>query len=156
MNKKLFSAGLKSLMLISAALFVTDGPIMAQSAPTEPGTHDLVAHEQVIVVAPYVVRRAIVSPAGNRATGGGMLRPLDVISVDRSVSFSDLDLTQTKDDATFEKRINDAAADACREIDKRYPKNVYIPVSPNQDCVGIAAGNAMKIADELIAAAHVR
>ena len=85
-----------------------------------------------------------------------MQRPLEAVSVDRSVSFSDLDLTQTKDDATFEKRINDAAADACREIDKRYPKNVYIPVSPNQDCVGIAAGNAMKIADELIAAAHVR
>lgn len=151
MNKRLFSVGLKSLMLISAALFVTDGPIMAQTAPTEPGMH-----EQVIVVAPYVVRRATVAPAGSRATGGGMLRPLEVVSVDRSVSFSDLDLTQTKDDATFEKRINDAAADACREIDKRYPKNVYIPVSPNQDCVGIAAGNAMKIADELIAAAHVR
>jgi len=152
MNKKSFSISLKSLMLISAAMLITNGPTVAQPASPQPGMH-----ETVTVVAPYIVRRAGVTPAtGTPATGGGMARQLEVVSVDRVVNFSDLDLASPSGAATFEKRINDAAAEACREIDKRYPKNVYIPVSPNQDCVGIAAGNAMKIANELVAAAHVR
>ncbi|MGZ5920315.1 MAG: UrcA family protein [Rhizomicrobium sp.] len=152
MKTKSFSVSLKSLMLISATLLIFDGPTAAQPAPPQPGMH-----ETVTVVAPYIVRRATVTPAtGTPATGGGMARQIEVVSVDRAVDFSDLDLSSSSGAATLEKRIKDAAAEACREIDKRYPKNVYIPVSPNQDCAGIAAGNAMKIADELIAAAHVR
>ena len=150
MNKKSYAVGLKSLMLISAAMFIGNGPTVAQPASSG-------MHETVTVVAPYIVRRAAMTPAtGTPAAGGGMARQIEVVSVDRAVNFSDLDLNQPAGAAMLEKRIKDAAAEACREIDKRYPKTVYIPVSPNQDCVGIAAGNAMKIADELIAASHIR
>lgn len=85
-----------------------------------------------------------------------MLRPIEVVSVNRSVGFSDLDLSKASDVAVFRKRIHDAATEACRVLDQRYPKAVYIPVSPNQDCAANAVGNAMKIADQVIAAAKMR
>lgn len=130
--------------LIASAAFVA----AAVALPVEPGLHEV-----VVVTAPSVVFHDVKAPAGSRALGGGMLRPIEVVSVNRSVSFADLDLTKDADAATLGKRINDAAADACRVLDQRYPKKTYIPVSPNDDCAANAAGNAMKIANQVIAAA---
>ena len=139
----------KSLLLVSAALLVA-APSLAQPAGVE------TAGEVVTVTAPSVVIHEGKAPAGSRATGGGMLRPIEVVSVNRSVSFADLDLTKSGDVATFTKRIDDAAKDACAALDKRYPKAVYIPVDPNENCAKNAAGNAMRIADQVIAAAKTR
>lgn len=110
-------------------------------------------NETVVVTAPSVVFHDTKPRAGSRVSGGGMLRPIEVVSVNRSVSFADLDLTKDADAATLGKRVNDAAADACRLLDRRYPKKIYIPVSPNEDCAAKAAGNAMNIANQVIAAA---
>ena len=136
---KFLSAG-----LIASAAFAA----AAAAQPIESGQHEV-----VVVTAPSVVFHEAKAPAGSRATGGGMLRPIEVVSVNRSVSYADLDLAKDADAATLGKRINDAAADACRALDKRYPKKIYIPVSPNEDCAANAAGNAMKIANQVIAAA---
>jgi len=52
-------------------------------------------------------------------------------------------------------RVNQAAQDACKELDKRFPKNVYIPVPANQDCVANATNEAMLVVTQLIAAANM-
>lgn len=141
--------GWKSLLLVSGALLAAQ-PLLAQPAGVE------TAGEVVTVTAPSVVIHESKAPAGSRATGGGMLRPIEVVSVNRSVSFADLDLTKSGDVAIFTKRIDDAAKDACATLDKRYPKALYIPVSPDENCAKNAAGNAMRIADQVIAAAKTR
>ena len=139
---KFLSAGLMASVVFVAA------PAGAQ--PVESGLHEV-----VVVTAPSVVFHDTKAPAGagSRVLGGGMLRPIEVVSVNRSVSFADLDLSKDADAATLGKRINDAAADACRALDRRYPKKTYIPVSPNEDCAANAAANAMKVANQVIAAA---
>ena len=141
--------GCKHLLTISAALLMA-APALAQPAPSD------AAGEVVTVTAPSVVFHESKSSAGTRATGGGMLRPIEVISINRSVSYADLDLTKTTDVNTFTKRIDDAAKDACAVLDTRYPKNIYIPVAPDDNCAKNAAGNAMRIADQVIAAAKKR
>lgn len=151
MNRRFLSAALKGALLISAGLVVGNGPVAAQLPSTE-----TMQHEVIIVEAPSVVIHESKAAAGSRARGRGMLRPIEVVSVNRSVGFSDLDLSKASDVAVFRKRIHDAATEACRVLDQRYPKAVYIPVSPNQDCAANAVGNAMKIADQVIAAAKMR
>ena len=130
--------------LIASAAFVA----AALAQPVDSGLHEV-----VVVTAPSVVFHDTKAPAGSRAAGGGMLRPIEVVSVNRSVSFADLDLSKDADAATLAKRVNDAAADACRALEQRYPKKTYIPVSPSEDCAANAAANAMKIANQVIAAA---
>ena len=137
--------GLKMSILAFAALGAA--PLLAQ--PTESAT----AGEVVIVTAPSVVIHEAKAPAGSRVLGRGMARPIEVVSVNRSVSYADLDLAKPSDEKIFTGRIDQAAKDACAALDKRYPKNIYIPVSPEENCVKNAAGNAMRIAEEVIAAA---
>ena len=143
MHMKFLSAGLATL---GSAMLVLAAPAGAQ--PAQSADAQL---EVVVVTAPSVVFHELKSAAASRVLGRGMARSVSVITVNRSVSYADLDLT--KDAAIFEKRINDAAAEACRVLDKRYPKSVYIPVSPNEDCAANAAANAMKVANQVIAAA---
>ena len=144
---------MKSLLgwtfLVPAALLMA-APVLAQPASVE------TAGEVVTVTAPSVVIHESKTSAGTRATGGGMLRPIEVVSVNRSASYADLDLSKSGDVGTFTKRIDDAAKDACATLDRRYPKAIYIPVSPDENCAKNAAGNAMRIADQVIAAAKTR
>ena len=151
MNRSSPFAALKCAFLISAGLVFANSPVAAQQASTETAQHEV-----VVVTAPSVVIHESKAAAGSRARGRGMLRPIEVVSINRSVSFSDLDLSKASDVATFRKRIHDAASEACRVLDQRYPKAVYIPVSPNENCAANASDNAMKIADQVIAAAKMR
>lgn len=141
--------GWKSLLLVPAALLLA-APSLAEPAGLES------AGEVVTVTAPSVVIHESKATASSRATGGGMLRPIEVVSVNRSVSYADLDLSKSGDVATFARRIDDAARDACATLDRRYPKAVYIPVSPGENCARNAAGNAMRIAELVIAATKAR
>ena len=79
--------------------------------------------------------------------------PIEVVSVDYPVSYADLDLSRTADAATFEKRINDAAKEACSQLTKKYPPEAFMPTPTNQDCVGTATRQAMVVAKQVIAAA---
>lgn len=106
-------------------------------------------HETVTVHAPYVVRHAPYTPKR------GITRDhLELISVDRAVSFSDLNLKDSKDQDMLKQRVEDAAKKACAELDRRFPKNVYIPVPADQDCVADASGQAMMSVKKLISAAE--
>lgn len=140
--------GFKSLTMSTALLLAA--PALAEPAPSES------AGEVVTVTAPSVVIHDNKAPASNRVSGGGMLRPIEVVSVNRSVSYADLDLGKPADVTTFVRRIDDAAKDACAALDKIYPKAIYIPVSPDENCTRNAAGNAMRIADQIIAASKKR
>ena len=151
MNSTSLLAFLKMGLLISAGLMLADSLAVAQQTATE-----VVGHEVVVVVAPSVVIYEPAAPGSSRAAGRGMLRPIEVVSINRSVSFADLDLSKDSDIAIFHRRIIDAASESCRVLDERYPKNIYIPVSPNEDCAATAAGNAMKIADQVIAASKMK
>ncbi len=127
--------------LISTAAI--GGSAMGQPAAEKPG-----AHEMVEVFAPYVVRREPVRPRR-----GFNREHLEIISVSRAVSFADLDLAKAEDRTILDSRVKQAAIDACKELDRRYPKQAYVPVPIEQDCVKNATDEAMIQVNELIAAA---
>lgn len=47
--------------------------------------------------------------------------PNEVVSVTRHVSYADLDLATQKGDWELEKRVNDAAKEVCKRLDKVQP-----------------------------------
>ncbi|MGZ5926307.1 MAG: UrcA family protein [Rhizomicrobium sp.] len=140
MTRILFLAGVNCLLLAGAAISIAATPVAAQ-AETQ------AASEQVTVTAPYIIRRKVVTPplSQNRL-------PVEVVSVDYPVSYADLDLSRTADAATFEKRIGDAAKEACAQLTKKYPPEAFMPTPGNQDCVGTATRQAMNVAKQVIAA----
>lgn len=92
------------------------------------------ATENVTVFAPYVVEKSSTGMSKDRVT---------TVKVSRDVSYQDLDLKTAEGKAQLEARAKQAANDVCSELDKRYPKNVYIPVSSNNDCVKNAIAQVM-------------
>lgn len=141
MQPKFYAFGLLGVALMvlpSAAGYAQP----AQSTGAQPG--DAAAHEKITVYAPYVVTRKIMNPMMSKTSSTG----IEVISVSRSVSFSDLNLSQPPDQITLNNRVHQAAQDACSEIEKRFPATEYRP-APNQDCVGNATREAMIIVKDL-------
>lgn len=139
--KNIFLA-IPGLALVS--LLTAGAPVAAQTANEKVEVRDAVT-----VYAPFVVR---LTP--HKATGGVNRQPLSLVTVNRSVSFRDLDLKNPIDQQTLKTRVNQAAKDACGEIERRYPKNRYIPVPVNQDCVKNAVNESMVVVRELILAAN--
>lgn len=126
------------------------GSLIAVGAPAagQPAAEKAQAHETIEVFAPFVVRREATNPRR------GMSREyLSLISVDRRVSFHDLDLKKAEDRATLDSRVKQAAEDACKELERRFPQRIYIPVPENQDCVKNATEEALVQVNALIAAA---
>jgi UrcA family protein len=76
--------------------------------------------------------------------------PVELISLTRRVSYSDLDLTSHAGATELEKRVNDTAKAACKQLDTLYPLT-----SPGGDpCVKNAVTDAMKQAHAAIDAAE--
>ena len=73
------------------------------------------------------------------------------LSVEKVVSYADLDLSKEAGAAAFRTRISDTASELCKELDSKYPQSVYIPVT-NQNCVKAATDGAMPLVKEIIAA----
>jgi UrcA family protein len=69
--------------------------------------------------------------------------PVTTVNMSQGISYHGLDLTSDADVATLEGRVRQAAEDICKELDRRYPKSVYIPVEEDKDCAKNAAENAM-------------
>ena len=61
--------------------------------------------------------REVKTPAGQSYIG----TPLEIISIARRVSYADLDLRSASGAAELQKRVNDTAQAACKELDKLYP-----------------------------------
>jgi UrcA family protein len=95
--------------------------------------------EKITVQGPYTVRTEMTK----RSLGGEM--PEFTISVSQTVNYADLDLSKPEDVAKLRDRVATAAKDGCRELDARFPRNVYIPVgeSSPRDCVRNATGQAL-------------
>ena len=136
---------MRMIWLTAAALMSVAA--IGGSAVAQPAAEKTEAHETVQVFAPYVVRR--------EAAGRMKRENLQLISVDRPVSFHDLDLKAPADQTTLVTRVKDAAKDACKELERRYPKRAYIPVPENEDCVKAATDTAMIQVNALIAGASI-
>ena len=99
--------------------------------------------EEVTVQGPYTVRKEMTK----RSLGGEM--PEFAISVTQQVNYADLDLSRPEDVAKLRDRVRMAAKDSCRELDSRFPRDIYHPVgeSSRNDCVRNATGQALARVD---------
>jgi UrcA family protein len=122
-----------AIPLTAALLLCAASPSSAQPAGSAAARH-----ETIMVYAPYVVKRHVISPMPSKGSATG----LELVSVSQAVSFADLDLSDADQVKQLEARVRQAAVNACGEIDKRYPKSRFIPVPENQDCVGNATSAA--------------
>ncbi len=73
------------------------------------------------------------------------------ISLSYGVSTAGLDLTRTASEAELERRVNEAALAACKDIEKDYPMQSQPTVS---ECASNAAVKAMVQVHAMIAAAN--
>ena len=121
---KAFSKLAAVIAMPAAAVACAVVPAIAQEA-SQPS-------EQVTVFAPYVVTKASTGPTKSRVT---------TVTMSRNVSFEGLDLTSADGQATLESRVKQAAADVCKELDRRYPSTVSL--TENRNCVKQALDEAM-------------
>jgi UrcA family protein len=75
--------------------------------------------------------------------------PINAISLTYRVSYADLNLATPGGAAALEKRVNEAAMAACKEIGKLYP----LATPDDFACAKKASGDAMVKVKELVAAA---
>jgi len=88
-----------------------------------------------------------VKPAGKTATGV----PIVDMSITYGVSYAGLDLASAAGAAEIEKRVNDAAKEACKEISAKRPLQQF--TTSEAECAKSAADKAMVKVRELEAAA---
>lgn len=132
-----------TLGAVVGVLAIANHPVFAQEVSTTPESA-----EEVRVVAPGIVQRKIVG----RTTIGA---PIEVISLSRSLSYRDLDLSRQSDVDELETRIWDTARVACRQLDKLYPDgSLYQQIPSDQNCVETATSEAMNEAHLVIAATN--
>ncbi|HXN10623.1 MAG TPA: UrcA family protein [Steroidobacteraceae bacterium] len=126
MNKSVMGA---AAALAACALFA--GSAMAQQSEEITVTASRIAHPKVVTAVPGTFMKDI--------------------SLSYGVSTAGLDLTRTASEAELERRVNDAALAACKDIEKDYPMQSQPSVS---ECASNAAGKAMVQVHALIAAAN--
>jgi len=97
--------------------------------------------EEVTVVAPYYLhQKEIKSDIRSR---------LLAVSVEKRVSYADLDLKKPADVDKFRTRISDAATGLCKQLELLYPPTAYVPLS-SQNCAKRATDRAMFSANIII------
>jgi UrcA family protein len=79
--------------------------------------------EQITVDGPYTVRQE-----QTKGSIGGEMGEQH-LSVSQNVSYADLDLTKYADVETLRQRVRAAAKDSCRELGRRFPVSMYIPLT---------------------------
>jgi UrcA family protein len=104
----------------------------------------------VTVVAPRIVRHEVPGAIGRFSDA-----PVEVLSLAKTVSFADLDLTRSAGKEEFLRRILYASLDACNALEAQYPSNIYVPVRA-ENCPDRTAGAVMPTAYDIIAAANRR
>jgi UrcA family protein len=95
--------------------------------------------EEVVVQASRIVTTGVGRDA---ATGA----PINDITLSYGVSYSGLDLASTAGAAELEKRVNDAAQQACKEIGRQYPQST----PADAECAKAASAKAMVRVHELV------
>jgi UrcA family protein len=103
---------------------------------------ELQARETVNITAPLLIQHKKLNIRGMHVSN---------ISVEKAVSYADLDLSKETDVGTLRTRVSNTATELCKALETRYPSAVYVPVT-NQDCVKAATDGAMATVNEIIAA----
>ena len=119
-------------LLAAVAFLVVQGAAASQPADEDPAN-------AITVVAP----RAITNQVPRSVSGGGMA----TVTIRISVLYGDLNFTRPADGARLMARINAAARDACRHLDRLYPLVV------DRSCVANAVADATPRANAVIASA---
>jgi UrcA family protein len=83
---------------------------------------------------------------GRTASGAA----IEEVTLTRRVGYGDLDLAKTAGAAELQRRVDQTARDACKEIDDRYP----FEDKQMKDCVKVAVDKAMVQVRAAIAAAE--
>jgi UrcA family protein len=99
---------------------------------------------ELVVVAPRLVRHEV-----GRTNSGS---PVELVYLTRRVSYADLDLKVHANVLELEKRIEQTAREACKQLETLFP----LSAADTPDCVGDAVDAAMKDARIAIAAAAGR
>jgi len=144
---KLINNSMRDNLMLAAACallcgLVTTSPAVAQAPSSE-------ASEEVIVRAPYVVRR---EPLARGGAPSSFSNP-ELISLSRGVNYADLDLSQARGVAELETRVRTTARDVCQELNSRYPRTGGQYVYANTDCVKKATDDGMDAVRQIGAAA---
>ena len=92
--------------------------------------------EQITVDGPYTVRQEVTK----RALSGDIGEMN--FSVSQNVGYSDLDLTKQADVEKLRERVKMAAKETCKELDRRFPVSIYIPVT-GRSCARDAARDGL-------------
>jgi UrcA family protein len=92
-------------------------------------------------------RMIVMTPAGKTSTG----IPMVDMAISYGVSYAGIDLASAAGAAEIEKRVNDTAKEACKEISAQRPLEQF--TTSEAECAKAAADKAMVKAHELIAAA---
>jgi len=116
-------------------LLAASVPALAQMEPAE----------KITVFAPYIVKKS---------NSGAGRTPVTTITISQEVSYQDLDLRSEIGLTTLVGRVRQAAEDICRELGRRYPKSIYVPVSEDKDCAKNAEANGMMEVHAVVAAAR--
>ena len=98
--------------------------------------------QEVVVQATRIVTTTVGRDA---ATGA----PINNITLSYGVSYAGLDLASYAGVTELEKRVNDAAQTACKEIGRQYPHST----PADEECAKAAAKKAMVKVHELASAA---
>jgi UrcA family protein len=115
--------------LAACSLFA--GSAMAQQTEEITVTASRVAHPKVVTGVP-----------------GSYIKD---VSLSYGVSIAGLDLTKTASEMELERRVNDAALAACKDLEKDYPLDSQPSTA---ECTSSAAGKAMVQVHALVAAAN--
>jgi UrcA family protein len=121
--KKFLIAGAAVLGLAGAA-----APALAQDTP-----------EQITVVPPFTQHENQTPLIGGMKT--------QTISFNRYVGYGDLDLSKPSGRTELADRIEDAARNACNELDAKYPPAIFVPTPADQDCFRNATRGALAMAN---------
>ncbi len=130
----------KSAVCVAAigALATVSGAALAQDASQK-------TLDEITVVAPRMVTRKVV---GHSDVGA----KIELISLTRHVSYADLNLALHADVTTLHKRIDDIAAESCKQLARMYP--LSDPHTPN--CIKEAVASAKSQTDKVVADAEKR
>ena len=115
------------LALVAIGFVIAGGPVVAQQV------------SEIIVEAPYLRQQV-----GRTSSGAAV----ELITLTKRVSYADLNLAMQADVEQLNKRIDDTAKGACKQLDSLYPLD---PTDPN--CVKKAVDGGMAQAKVAIAAA---
>ncbi|HJT42080.1 MAG TPA: UrcA family protein [Rhizomicrobium sp.] len=99
--------------------------------------------EKVTVTSPYTIRQQVLTRSLSRQMQIGR------ISVEQDVSYADLNLSKEADVAVMRQRLKEAAVQGCNELDRRFPRSIYVPVQ-DTDCVKDATARALARLDGIL------